>query len=54
MGGDVKLSSAKNVEIIAVLSKHGSVKPQTGDLQGRLATVKVGDTVQLVIDTQVK
>ncbi|NRB25469.1 c-type cytochrome biogenesis protein CcmI [Shewanella sp.] len=54
MGGDVKLSGAKNVEIIAVLSKHGSVKPQTGDLQGRLAMVKVGDTVKLVIDTQVK
>ncbi|MPY26882.1 c-type cytochrome biogenesis protein CcmI [Shewanella psychropiezotolerans] len=54
MGGDVKLSGAKNVEIIAVLSKHGSVKPQSGDLQGRLAMVKVGDTVQLVIDTQVK
>ncbi|MEI6858392.1 MAG: c-type cytochrome biogenesis protein CcmI [Shewanella sp.] len=54
MGGNVKLSGAKNVEIIAVLSKHGSVKPQAGDLQGRLATVKVGETVQLVIDTQVK
>lgn len=54
MGGDVKLSSAKNVEIIAVLSKHGSVKPQSGDLQGRLAMVEVGGSAQLVIDTQVK
>lgn len=53
MGGDVKLSGAKNVEIIAVLSKHGTVKPQSGDLQGRLDSVKVGDTAQLVIDTQV-
>ncbi|BAJ04099.1 c-type cytochrome biogenesis protein CcmI [Shewanella violacea] len=54
MGADMLLSGAKNVEIIAILSKHGSVKPQTGDLQGRLAKVKVGDTAQLVIDTQVK
>lgn len=28
MGGNIKLSDAKNVEIIAVLSKHGSVKPK--------------------------
>lgn len=54
MGGDVKLSGAQTVEIIAVLSKHGSVKPQSGDLQGRLEMVKVGETVQLLIDTQVK
>lgn len=54
MGGDVKLSGAKNVEIIAVLSKHGTVKPQVGDLQGHLAMVKVGDTTQLLIDTLVE
>ena len=54
MGGDVKLSGAKEVEIIAVLSKHGTVKPQSGDLQGYLATVKVGDTAKLVIDKQVE
>jgi len=54
MGGNVKLSDAKNVEVIAVLSKHGSVKPQPGDLQGRLATVEVGSTGQLVLDTLVK
>lgn len=54
MGGDVKLSGAKQVEIIAVLSKHGTVKPQTGDLKGHLAMVNVGDTAQLIIDTQVK
>lgn len=53
MGGDVKLSGAKKVEIIAVLSKHGTVKPQAGDLKGYLATVNVGDTAQLVIDEQV-
>ncbi len=54
MGGNAKLSGAKNVEIIAVLSKHGTVKPQSGDLQGRLAMVKVGDTTQLLIDTIVE
>jgi len=54
MGGNAKLSGASNVEIIAVLSKHGSVKPQIGDLQGRLAMVKVGDTTQLLIDTIVE
>jgi cytochrome c-type biogenesis protein CcmH len=53
MGGDVKLSGANKVEIIAVLSKHGTVKPQAGDLKGYIATVNVGDTAQLVIDEQV-
>ncbi|QYK01593.1 c-type cytochrome biogenesis protein CcmI [Shewanella psychrotolerans] len=54
MGGDIKLSDAKNVEIIAVLSKHGSVKAQSGDLQGRLDTIEVGSTGTLVLDTQVQ
>ena len=54
MGGNVKLSDAKAVEVIAVLSKHGSVKPQAGDIQGKLAMIKVGDTGQLVLDTQVQ
>ena len=54
MGGNVKLSDAKTVEVIAVLSKHGSVKPQAGDIQGKLAMIKVGDTGQLVLDTQVQ
>lgn len=54
MGGDIKLSDAKNVEIIAVLSKHGSVKAQPGDLQGRLDTIKVGSTGTLVLNTQVQ
>ncbi len=53
MGGDVRLSGANKVEIIAVLSKHGTVKPQAGDLKGYIATVNVGDTAQLVIDEQV-
>ena len=54
MGGDIKLSDAKNVEIIAVLSKHGSVKAQAGDIQGRLETIEVGSTGTLVLDTQVQ
>lgn len=55
MGGDAKLSSAKQVEIIAVLSKHGSVKPQSGDLKGSLNGVAVGgESVHLVLDTLVQ
>lgn len=54
MGGDIKLSDVSNVEIIAVLSKHGSVKAQPGDIQGRLETVAVGSTATLVLDTQVQ
>ncbi|MCL1052131.1 c-type cytochrome biogenesis protein CcmI [Shewanella abyssi] len=54
MGGNVKLSDAKAVEVIAVLSKHGSVKPQAGDIQGKLSMLKVGDTGQLILDTQVQ
>ncbi|QDF65567.1 c-type cytochrome biogenesis protein CcmI [Shewanella sp. SNU WT4] len=53
MGGDMKLSDATAVEIIAVLSKHGSVRPQAGDLQGKLANVSVGGNGTLVIDTLV-
>lgn len=54
MGGSQKLSDAKNVEIIAVLSKHGSVRPQPGDLQGILPLVPVGDTATLVLDSVVQ
>jgi cytochrome c-type biogenesis protein CcmH len=54
MGGNVKLSDAKAVEVIAVLSKHGSVKPQAGDIQGKLSMLKLGDTGQLILDTQVQ
>lgn len=54
MGGDKKLSDAINVEVIAVLSKHGNIKPQAGDLQGKISTVAVGDAANLVLDTQVQ
>jgi len=54
MGGNVNLSDAKPIEVIAVLSKHGSVKPQAGDIQGKLSMLKLGDTGQLILDTQVQ
>ncbi|MCF1429037.1 MAG: c-type cytochrome biogenesis protein CcmI [Shewanella sp.] len=54
MGGSLKLSDAKNVEIIAILSKHGSVRPKAGDMKGELASVPVGDTTALVVDTLVQ
>lgn len=54
MGGDAKLSQATSVEVIAVLSKHGNIKPQAGDIQGKINKVIVGETANLVLDTQVQ
>ncbi|WP_394132472.1 c-type cytochrome biogenesis protein CcmI [Shewanella maritima] len=54
MGGDVTLSGANEVEIIAVLSKHGSVKAQAGDFKGKVDAVKVGNDASLTIDTIVQ
>ena len=54
MGGDVKLSTAAEVEIIAVLSKNGSVTPQPGDLKGTIKSIKVGDNASLTLDTLVQ
>lgn len=54
MGGDAKLSQATSVEVIAVLSKHGNIKPQAGDIQGKISKVIVGETANLVLDTQVQ
>jgi cytochrome c-type biogenesis protein CcmH len=54
MGGDVTLSSVQEVEIIAVLSKNGSVKPQPGDLKGTIKAIKVGDNAALTLDTLVQ
>lgn len=54
MGGDVKLSQTASVEVIAVLSKHGNIKPQAGDIQGKISKVNVGETASLVLDTQVQ
>lgn len=54
MGGDVKLSGATEVEIIAILSKHGSVKPQAGDMKGIVDAVVVGGETTLILDTIVQ
>ncbi len=54
MGGDIKLSSVKEVEVIAVLSKNGSVKPQTGDLKGSIDAIAVGANAKLTLDTLVQ
>jgi cytochrome c-type biogenesis protein CcmH len=54
MGSDVTLSTANEVEIIAVLSKHGSVKPQSGDIKGIVDAVKVGQQATLTLNTLVQ
>ncbi|QSX41089.1 c-type cytochrome biogenesis protein CcmI [Shewanella cyperi] len=54
MSSDHKLSGAKVVDVIALLSKSGTVRPQTGDLQGRVASVKPGEQIQLMLDVQVQ
>ena len=47
----MKLSNFKEVVVGAKVSKSGSATPQSGDLRGEVAAVKVGaDNVQLVID----
>ncbi|QSX30311.1 c-type cytochrome biogenesis protein CcmI [Shewanella cyperi] len=54
MSSDHKLSGAKVVDVIALLSKSGTVRPQAGDLQGRVASVKPGEQIQLTLDVQVQ
>jgi cytochrome c-type biogenesis protein CcmH len=47
----MKLSNFKEVVVSAKISKSGNATPQSGDLDGEVAPVKVGDTnVQLMID----
>ena len=47
----MKLSNFKEVAVSAKISKSGNATPQSGDLKGEVATVKVGaSNVQLVID----
>jgi cytochrome c-type biogenesis protein CcmH len=47
----MKLSNFKEVAVSAKISKSGNATPQSGDLGGEVASVKVGDTnVQLMID----
>lgn len=54
MGGEMKLSDVKAVEVIAVLSKHGSVKAQAGDLKGKVDSVSLGGSANLILNTQVQ
>jgi cytochrome c-type biogenesis protein CcmH len=51
---DVSFSGLDQVEIIVLISKNGSLKPQAGDLQGKLIQGKFGETNNLMIDTIVK
>jgi cytochrome c-type biogenesis protein CcmH len=51
---DVSFSGLDQVEIIVLASKNGSLKPQAGDLQGKLIQGKFGETNNLMIDTIVK
>jgi cytochrome c-type biogenesis protein CcmH len=47
----MKLSNFQEVVVAAKISKSGSATPQSGDLRGEVAAVKVGtNNVQLVID----
>jgi cytochrome c-type biogenesis protein CcmH len=47
----IKLSNFQEVVVGAKISKSGSATPQSGDLRGEVASVKVGTSnVQLVID----
>jgi cytochrome c-type biogenesis protein CcmH len=54
LSSDVSFSGLDQVEIIVLISKDGSLKPQAGDLQGKLIQGKFGETNNLVIDTIVK
>lgn len=51
MTPSMKLSNFKEVAVSAKISKSGNATPQSGDLRGEVASVKVGDdNVQLMID----
>jgi cytochrome c-type biogenesis protein CcmH len=48
---EMKLSNFQTVQISAKISKTGNTKTQPGDLEGQVASVKVGDNdVRVVID----
>ncbi len=46
----MKLSSVAEVTVVARISSGGMPTAQTGDLQGQLSPIKVGDRVEIVID----
>ncbi|MBE8166855.1 MAG: tetratricopeptide repeat protein [Shewanella sp.] len=54
LGTGVSLSDVSHVDVIALLSKDGKLKPKVGDLQGRLTKVDIGSQVSLILDAQVK
>lgn len=49
MAATGKLSMASSVDIIVLISKTGSVKPQPGDLRGIIRNVEVGPDVNLTV-----
>ncbi|MFN3593087.1 MAG: c-type cytochrome biogenesis protein CcmI [Thiobacillaceae bacterium] len=52
MNPDNRLSAHPEVDLVARISRSGQAMPASGDLEGRLARVKLGSTdVNLVIDT---
>ncbi|RJY06430.1 c-type cytochrome biogenesis protein CcmI [Parashewanella spongiae] len=53
LGTGVSLNDVSQVDVVALLSKDGKLKPKAGDLQGRLTKVEVGSQVRLVLDTRV-
>ncbi|MDM8566604.1 c-type cytochrome biogenesis protein CcmI [Candidatus Halobeggiatoa sp. HSG11] len=46
----MKLSSAEEVTIVARISSSGSATAKSGDLQGEISPIKVGDKVEIVIE----
>ncbi|MCE9688164.1 c-type cytochrome biogenesis protein CcmI [Shewanella sp. AS16] len=54
VGGEMTLGEAGNIEVIAVLSKHDSVRPQAGDLQGRKSQARLDERLELQLDTLVE
>ncbi|NMH67124.1 c-type cytochrome biogenesis protein CcmI [Shewanella salipaludis] len=54
VGGEMTLGEADNIEVIAVLSKHDSVRPQAGDLQGRQSQARLNERLELQLDTLVE
>ncbi|MGB0895300.1 MAG: c-type cytochrome biogenesis protein CcmI [Parashewanella sp.] len=53
LGTGVSFADVKQVNIIALLSKSGKLKAQKGDLQGRIANIKVGGKANLMINKQI-
>ncbi|WP_298773326.1 c-type cytochrome biogenesis protein CcmI [uncultured Shewanella sp.] len=52
--GKRALTKGETLEIIAVLSKHNTLRPQPGDLKGQVINVQVSETVKLTLDTLIK